>query len=162
MSTITWLLFLFEQHYVINLKISGDFIPFLPFLEATQKFLTPSGPKLIYNVLHPSPPLSSIQIWGFESSRCGMTILDFTVNRLDGDKGKGRVTLLMVSTVNGLEFTTTSASAISVWRDSSSRLLWWVKINLADLICLSQTSHIWLAAGGFLSQIIQSALSLQK
>ena len=53
-----------------------------------------------------------------------MTILDFIVNRFDGDKGKGRVTLLMVSTVNGLEFTTTSASAISVRRDSSSRLLW--------------------------------------
>ena len=52
-----------------------------------------------------------------------MTTLDFIVNKLEGDKGKEPVTLLMVSTVNGLEFTTASASAISVQRDSSSRLL---------------------------------------
>ena len=37
------------------------------------------------------------------------------------DKGKGLVTSLMVSTVNGLEFNT--ASGITVQRDSSSRLL---------------------------------------
>ena len=47
-----------------------------------------------------------------------MTTLDFIVNKLEADKGKGLVTLLMVSIVNGLEFTTASASAISVWRDS--------------------------------------------
>ena len=33
-----------------------------------------------------------------------MTALDFIVNKLEVDKGKGLVTSLMVSTVNGPEF----------------------------------------------------------
>ena len=52
-----------------------------------------------------------------------MTTLDFIVNKLEGDKAKGLVTSLMVSTLSGLEFIIASASAISVWKNSSSRLL---------------------------------------
>ena len=53
----------------------------------------------------------------------GITTLDFIVNKLEGVKAKGLVTLLMVSIVSVLEFMTAYASAISVQRDSSSRLL---------------------------------------
>ena len=53
----------------------------------------------------------------------GITTLDFIVNKLEGVKAKGLVMLLMVSIVSVLEFMTAYASAISVQRDSSSRLL---------------------------------------
>ena len=52
-----------------------------------------------------------------------MTTSDFIVNKLEGYKARGLVTLVMVSTVSALEFTTASASAISIWSDSSPRFL---------------------------------------
>ena len=50
-----------------------------------------------------------------------MRTLDFIVHKLEDDKVKGLVTSVMVSTISGIEFTTASASAISVSSDSSSR-----------------------------------------
>ena len=67
----------------------------------------------------------------------------------------------MVYTVNGREFRIPSVSATSVSRDSSSSYFPCIErrddsIARADLICLSQTPPMSLAAGGFLIHLTKS------
>ena len=91
----------------------------------------------------------------------GITTFAFIVSILFGDIGIWLCPSLIVSTVNGREFIIASVSIISVCRDSSSKLCPCVckrefKIALANLVWCFQISPMWLAAGGFLFQVIQS------
>ena len=125
------------------------------FLGGYPKILMPFGPNsFTICCTH----LQRFQVNKFRYLNLSRRWHDNILNKLE-DKAKGLVTSLMVSTLSGLEFTTVYASVISIWRDSSSKLLPWAinnadKIGLADLICHSHTPPIWLDAGGFLSQII--------
>ena len=93
----------------------------------------------------------------------GKTTLDFIVRMLLGHTGCSLCTSSNISTVKGLEFTIASVSARSVFSDSWFRDLPCVSnknisIVCDDRICLSQTPTIWLHAGGFLYQLMLSAL----
>ena len=83
----------------------------------------------------------------------------------DGARGKPLVGLLMVSTVNGHEFRIRSNSATSVSRDSSPSDFQCNErrddsIAQTDLICISQTPLMWLAAGGFFTHLTKSLQTL--
>ena len=83
----------------------------------------------------------------------------------DGARDKSLLGSLMVSTVNGREFRIPFVSATSVSRDSLPSNFPCVErrddsIAWADLIFLSQTPLMWLAAGGFLIHLTKFPLKL--
>ena len=90
-----------------------------------------------------------------------MKTFDLIVRMFDGARGKSLVGSLIVFTANGHEFRIPSVSATSVSRDSLLSDFPYVErrnnnIAQADLICLSQTSPMWLAAGSFLIHLTKS------
>ena len=88
----------------------------------------------------------------------GITTFIFIANILFGDIRFALCLSLIVSTVSGWEFIIASVSVINVCRDSSSKLCSYVysrELKLA-LIWQSQIPPMWLAAGWFLLQVIQS------
>ena len=85
-----------------------------------------------------------------------ITIFYFNMRRFIGLSGIRLVTSLIVSVVNGRELVIASISTSRVCNDSSVRLPPWVfnkklRIILSLWICHSQTPHMLLAIGGFLS-----------
>ena len=83
------------------------------------------------------------------------------VSKLAGDRGRLLLRSLMVSVVINLEFTAVYTLTCSICNDSLSKLFPCVlikvlRIPLTFLICLSQTTPMWLSVGGFLVQLIQS------
>ena len=93
--------------------------------------------------------------------RGGITTFDFIVNKFIGLSGMRLLASLSKLVVKGREFLIASTSTSSVCKDSSLRLAPWVfkrdsKIFLADLICLSHTLPMLLAAGEFLFYVIHS------
>ena len=83
----------------------------------------------------------------------------------DGARGKSLVGSLMVSTVNGHEFSIPSVLAAIVSRDSSSIDFPCVErrddsIAWAGLIYLSKMPPMCIAAGGFLIHLTKSCLRL--
>ena len=102
-----------------------------------------------------------------KSSGGGITTFDFIVRMFDGARGKSLVGSLIVFTVNGHEIRIPSVSASSVRRDSlSSDFPCFERrddsIARGDLIRLSQTSPMWLAAGGFLIHLFKSPPRLHE
>ena len=90
----------------------------------------------------------------------GITTFYSMVRMFEWARGKTLAGWLMVSTVNDCEFRIPSVSAISVNRDYLSSYFPCVgrrdsSIARGALICLSQTSYMWLAQGVFLTHPIK-------
>ena len=161
-SNITLSIFFYDDN-VSNTKVSQWCFPFFPVLKSSKKFLSPTTPKLVTDVLYPPPSLSGIKV-GVRNTPCGgITTFDFMVSMWLGDKAAWLLASLIVSTTNGLVLTIPSTSTNNILSDSSSRLAPCVfmrdeSVFLADRICFSHTPPVWLANGGFLFHWIQSAL----
>ena len=85
------------------------------------------------------------------------------VSTLTGDNWMSLLTSLMVSVAIGFLFTIASTSTSNICNDLLSKfipsaLTKGLRIPLEILICLFQTTLIWLAVWGLLVQVIQSAL----
>ena len=117
-------------------------------LQGLDKFLSPPTRKRITKMLNSSPPTSPVQI-GFVKKHFWTHHHIFILSMSSGDFNFGLCPFLIISTVNGQEFII-AYHLISVYKNSSS------KIALADLIWQSQITPMWLVAGGFLFQVIQS------
>ena len=90
-----------------------------------------------------------------------ITTFVFIESMLFGNIGIGLCPSLTVSTFNDRKFIFASFLVISVCRDSSSKLCLFVcirdfEIALSDLIWCSQIPPLWLTAGGFFFEVIQS------
>ena len=118
---ITLSIFFYDDN-VSNTKVSQWCFPFLPVLKSSKKFLSPTTPKLVTDVLYPPPSLSGIKV-GVRNTPCGgITTFDFMVSMWLGDKAAWLLASLIVSTTNGLVLTIPSTSTNNILSDSSSRL----------------------------------------
>ena len=91
-------------------------------LQWLQVFLLLARPELIGYVLHSPPTFCTIQTGLRDFPGGGMIIFDFIVKMFTGNNGWKLLGSFIVSTVRGREFRILSTSAISMRRDSSSRL----------------------------------------
>ena len=128
-------------------------------LQGLDKFLSPPTRKCITKMLNSCPPTSSVQI-GFLKNSWWTHHHIFILSMSFGDIDFGLCPSLIISTVNGQEFII-AYYLISICRDASSKMRPCVcsrefKIALVDLIWQSQIPPMWLVAGGFLFQVIQS------
>lgn len=154
----------FQQHSITNAEISWHFGPHLTFLQGLDKLLSPPTSKLITKMLNSSPRTSAAQIRILENPWCKHHHLCLHREHVIWRYfiGIGLCPSLIVSTFNDREFIIVSFSVMSVCRDSSSKLCPCdcskeFKIVLANLTWRSQIPTMWLAAGGFFYQVIQSS-----
>ena len=68
-AMVSMLKFVFQEHNIPCLKVSSICWPFMWLLQGHKKLFSPLVPKFVWNMLHPSPALTTVNICSFKFTR---------------------------------------------------------------------------------------------